>query len=67
MTVLMSNIMVRLFLIGRYKLILNVGQVENYFITEIRIVNVFPNFPTMKKQVESNLSQWYYLQSILAT
>lgn len=66
MTVLMSNIMVRLFLIGRYKLILNVGQVENYFITEICIVNVFPNFPTMKKQVESNLSQWYYLQSILA-
>lgn len=57
MTVLMSNIMVRLFLIGRYKLILNAGQVENYYITEICIVNVFPNFPTMKKQAESNLSQ----------
>ena len=66
MTVPMSNIMVRLFLIDRYKLIVNVRQVENYYITEVCNVNVFPNFPTLKKQAESNLSQWYYLQTIPA-
>lgn len=64
MTVPMSNIMVRLFLIDRYKLIVNVRQVENYYITEVCNVNVFPNFPTLKKQatyLSGTISRLYRL------